>query len=156
MNFSEVNEITLKLLENFFISEQRHENLLNILYKYSNELSFYEDLSRTIITNSRNILIKLLFNKKYVNDLEQCIKNCLFCLDNNYLLNTNRTIFIEVMKEFIQTEKTENTVEIFKLFNENISNFGNLIYYLGGKYSMINILMTHLLFMKKLFIFFTE
>ena len=156
MNFSEVNEITLKLLENFFISEQRHENLLNILYRYSNELSFYEDLSRTIITNSRNILIKLLFNKKYVNDLEQCIKNCLFCLDNNYLLNTNRTIFIEIMKEFIQTEKTENTVEIFKLFNENISNFGNLIYYLDGKYSMINVLMTHLLFMKKLFIFFTE
>ena len=156
MNYSEVNEITLKLLENFFISEQRHENLLNILYKYSNELSFYEDLSKTIITNSRNILIKLLFNKKYINDLHQCIKNCLFCLDNNYLLNTNRTIFIEIMKEFIQNEKTDNTTEIFKLFNENIKNFGNLILFLDQKYSMLNILMTHLLFMKKLFIFFTE
>ena len=156
MNLSEVNEITLKLLENFFISEQRHENLLNILYKYSNELSFYEDLSRTIITNSRNILIKLLFNKKYINDLHQCIKNCLFCLDNNYLLNTNRTIFIEIMKEFIHNERSENTIEIFKLFNENIKNFGNLILFLDGKYSMLNILMTHILFMKKLFIFFTE
>ena len=156
MNLSEVNEITLKLLENFFISEQRHDNLLNILYKYSNELSFYEDLSRTIITNSRNILIKLLFNKKYINDLHQCIKNCLFCLDNNYLLNTNRTIFIEIIKEFIQTQKNDNTIEIFKLLNENIKNIGNLILFLDEKYSMLNILMTHLLFMKKLFIFFTK
>ena len=65
MNFSEINEITLKLLENFFKSNQRHEKLLNILYKLSNELSYYEGLSSTIINKSRKILINLLFNKIY-------------------------------------------------------------------------------------------
>ena len=63
MNYNEINEVTLKLLENFFKSNQRHENLLNILYKYSNELSYYEGLSNTIINKSRKILINLLFNK---------------------------------------------------------------------------------------------
>ena len=156
MNYNEVNEITLKLLENFFISQQRHENLLNILYKYSNELSFYEGLSSTIINKSRNILIKLLFNKNYVNDLHQCIKNCLFSLDNNYLLNTNRTIFIEIMNEFIRTDKTENTIEVYKLIDGRIQNFGKLIKFLDEKYSMFDILMNNLLFMKKIFVFFSE
>ena len=156
MNYNEVNDITFKLLENFFISEQRNENLLNILYKYSNELSYYEGLSSTIINKSRNTLLKLLFNKKYVNDLHQCLKNCLFCLDNNYLLNTHRTIFIEIMNQFINNNKNDNIIEIFQLFNENIHNFSNFISFMDLKYSMYNILINNLLFMKKIFIFFTE
>ena len=49
-------------------------------------------------------------------------------LANTTIADCEKKNFIEITKEFIQTEKTENTVEIFKLFNENINNFGNLIY----------------------------
>ena len=156
MNYNEINEVTLKLLENFFKSNQRHENLLNILYKYSNELSYYEGLSNTIINKSRKILINLLFNKMYSDDLHQCIKNCLFCLDNNYLLNTHRTIFSEIMKVFILKEKAENTKDIFKLIDMNINDFQMLVIYLEQKYSMERILMNHFLFMKKFFIFLVD
>ena len=156
LKFNEVNETSLKLLENFFISEQRHENLLNILYKYSNELSYYEGLSSNIIIRSRNILVKLLFNKKYIDDLCLCIKNCLFCIDNNYLLNTNRNILIEIMNEFIINVNNNKFLEVFKLIDEKIENFGSLIIFLNKKYSMLYILMNNLLLMKKLFIFFTE
>ena len=156
MNYNEINEVTLKLLENFFKSNQRHEKLLNILYKYSNELSYYEGLSNTIINKSRKILINLLFNKMYSDDLHQCIKNCLFCLDNNYLLNTHRTIFSEIMKDFIIKEKSENTKDIFKLIDMNINDFQMLVIYLEQKYSMERILMNHFLFMKKFFIFLVD
>ena len=156
MNLNEVNEITLKLLENFFLSKHRHENLLNILFRYSNELSFYEGLSVKIIDKSIEILVKLLFNKNYIVDLIQCIKNCLFNLDNNYLLNTNTNILIDIMYKFIENEKTGNNNEIFKTINDNIENFGILISYLDEKYSMLSIFMNNLLFFKKLFIFFLE
>ena len=156
MNYNEINEITLKLLENFFKSNQRHENLLNIIYNYSNELNYYKGLSSSIINKSRKILISLLFNKIYANDLHQCIKNCLFCLDNNYLLNTQLTIFIEIIKEFIFKEKAENTKAIFKLINENVDSFQMLVIFLDQKYSMGRILMNNLFFMKKFFIFLIE
>ena len=156
MNYNEVNEVTLKLLENFFLSEHRHQNLLNILFKYSNELSFYEGLSSNIIIKNRNILKKLLFNKKYSIDLIQCINYCLFCLDNYYLLNTNRTIFFEIMEEFIASERNSNTIDLFKLINENIQNFKHLVSYLDEKYSIFWILMNNLLYMKKFLIFLSE
>ena len=155
-DLNEVNEVTLKLLENFFKSEHRHPDLLNILFKYSNELMFYEGLSGNIIDKSRTILKKLFFNKKYVNDMIQCIKNSLFCLDNNYLLNTSRNILFDIMNEFIHTEKNGQTIEILKSINENISNFGLLLSYLDEKYSLFIILMNYLLFIKKFFFFFTE
>ena len=156
MNYAEINETTLKLLENFFKSEQRHENLLNILYKYSNELSYYEGLSNTIINKSRKILLKLLFNQIYANDLHQYIKNCLFCLDNNYLLNTHRTILAEILKEFMFKEKAKNTMDIFKVINEKVNSFQMLILFLDEKYSMERILMNHLFFMKKFFVFLVD
>ena len=156
IDLKEVNEVTLKLLENFFLSEHRHEKLLNILFKYSNELSFYEGLSSNIINKSRSILIKLLFNKKYADDLIKCFKNSIFCLNNNYLLNTNGQIFLDIMNEFIKSEKVGNTIQIFKKINENIENFGILISYLDEKYSIFSILMNVLLFFKKLFMFFSQ
>ena len=155
MNYNDINETTLKLLENFFKSNQRHESLLNILYKYSNELSYYEGLSNTIINKSRKILISLLFNQIYSNDLHQCIKNCLFNIDNNYLLNTNRTIFSEIMKEFI-LKKATNDKTIFKLIDEKVDDFQMLVLFFDEKYSMENILMNNLLFMKKFFVFLVE
>ena len=155
MNYNDINETTLKLLENFFKSNQRHESLLNILYNYSNELNYYEGLSNSIINKSRKILISLLFNQIYSNDLHQCIKNCLFSLDNNYLLNTNRTIFSEIMKEFI-LKKATNDKTIFKLIDEKVDDFQMLVLFLDEKYSMERILMNHLLFMKKFFVFLVE
>ena len=156
LNYNEINEVTLKLLENFFLSNQRHENLLNILYNYSNELNYYKGLSSTIINKSRNILISLLFNQIYSNDLHQCIKNCLFCLDNNYLLNTHRTILGEIITQFITKEKSDNTKVIFKLIDENVNNFQMLVLFLDQKYSMERIFMNNLFFIKKFFIFLIE
>ena len=156
ISVKDANETHLKLLENFFLSEHRHENLLNILYKYSNELGLCEGLSINIIKKSRNILIKLLFNQRYSSDLIQCIKNCLFCLDNNYLLYTYRQIFFEIMNEIIQVEKSGKKIEFFKLMNENIENFGLFVSYLDEKYSMYSILMNNLLFIKRFFIFFVD
>ena len=135
MNLNEVNEITLKLLENFFVGQKRHENLLNILFKYSNELSYYEGLSNTIINKSRDILVKLLFNKIYSNDLHQCIKNCLFCIDNNYLIDTNLTIFIQIINR-LSNENSDNNSRIYNSLNNSIENY---IYNLDVKYSLYTI-----------------
>ena len=152
----EVNDVTMKLLENFFISDNRNENLLNILFKYSNELSFYEGLSENIINKSRNILVKILFNKEYKYDLFHFMKNCLFCLHNNYLINTHRNILVEIINEFNKNEKDENTLEIFKLINESISNFQNLIKFLDEKYMFFSLFMENLFFIKKFLIFLIE
>jgi hypothetical protein len=156
MNLNEVNEVTLKLLENFFLSEHRHQNLLEILFKYSNELSFYKGLSSNIIDRSRNILIKLLFNKKYSIDLIQCINNCLFGLDNYYLLNTNKDIFIKIMNEFSKSDNMQNNIEIFKIINENNDNFGIFVSYMDEQYSIFWILLRHIFYVKKILLFFSE
>ena len=152
----EVNDTTMKLLENFFVSDNRNENLLNILFKYSNELSFNEGLSENIINKSRNILVKILFNKEYKNDLFHFMKNCLFGLSNNYLINTHRNILIEIINEFNKNEKDENTLEIFKLIDGSISNFQNLIKFLDEKFLFFNLLMENLFFVKKFLIFLAE
>ena len=152
----EVNDTTMKLLENFFVSDNRNENLLNILFKYSNELSFNEGLSENIINKSRNILVKILFNKEYKNDLFHFMKNCLFGLSNNYLINTHRNILIEIINEFNKNEKDENTLEIFKLIDGSISNFQNLIKFLDEKFLFFTLLMENLFFVKKFLIFLVE
>ena len=152
----DVNEVNLKLFENFFTSENRYEKLLNILFKYSNEFSFYEGLSTNIINKSRNILVKLLFNKEYKKDLIHFMKNCLFCLSNNYLMNTHRNILIDIINEFNKNEKEENVLEIFKLINGAITSFKDLIIYLDEKYSFFSVLMGNLFFIKKFMIFLLE
>ena len=65
MNLSDVNEVTLKLLENFFNSKEKNESLYKILYKFSDELTLNEGLNKNIIIKSRTILVKLLFNQIY-------------------------------------------------------------------------------------------
>ena len=89
MNLSEVNEVTLKLLENFFNSNEKNEKLYNILYKLSDELTLNEGLSKNIILKSRTILVKLLFNQNYTKDLINIIKKCIFNIGKNYLVNTS-------------------------------------------------------------------
>ena len=152
----EVNEVILKLFENFFLSENRYEMLLKILFKYSNELSFYEGLSINIINKSRNLLVKLLFNMKYKDDLIHCIKNCIFCLNNNYLLNTNMNLLIDIINEFNKNEKDENVIVLLKYINEKVNDFNSFISILDDKYSFFSVFMENLYFLKKFFVFLIE
>ena len=78
MPFKEVNDTTLKLLENFFKGNIRRELLLNILFKFSNQLSYEQGLDKNIIFKSRSILIRLLKNSNYSQDLFNYIKKCIF------------------------------------------------------------------------------
>ena len=153
---NEVNDVTLKLLENFFVSENRYETLLKILFKYSNELSFYEGLSVNLINKSRNILVKLLFNKNYKDDLYHCLKNCIFSLTNNYLINTNRNIFVDIINEFNKNEKEENVIEIFKYIHENVNDFKSFLTFFDEKFSFFSIFIKNLFFVKKFLIFLLE
>jgi len=152
----EVNEVTLKLFENFYLSDNRYEILLKILFKYSNELSFYEGLSANIINKSRSILVKLLFNLEYKDDLVHCIKNCIFCLNNNYLVNTHRNIFIDIINEFNKNEKDENVLEIFKYIDAKVNDFKSLISFLDEKLSFFSVFLKNLYFIKKFWIFLFE
>ena len=152
--FKEVNSLTLKLLENFFLSKERNETLLKILFQYSNELNYYKGLSCDIIKESRKILMSLLFNKNYHLVLVECFKNCLFCLDNNYMLNLSRFIFFEIINEFSHCDQKPSLVQIIKLLDDKINNFQNLVQFLDEKYSFYSIIMNNLLFYKKIFFFF--
>ena len=59
MKFKEVNDTTLKSLENFFKGDIRIELLLNILFKFSNELSYEQGLDKNIIFKSRSIEVTI-------------------------------------------------------------------------------------------------
>ena len=152
----EVNDVTLKLFENFFLSDYRYEIILKILFKYSNELNFYEGLSANIINKSRSILVKLLFNLKYKDDLIHCIKNCIFCLSNNYLVNTHRSILIDIINEFNKDEKEEYVMEIFKYIDPKVNDFKSLISFLDEKFSFFAVFLKNLYFIKNLWIFLME
>ena len=156
MPLKEVNDVILKLFENFFISENRYETLLKILFKYSNEFSFYEGLPSNIINKSRSILIKLLFNINYKDDLLHCLKNCIFCLCNNYLINTNRNILVDIINEFNKNEKEEDVLEIFKFIHENVNDFKGLLSFLNEKFSFFLVFVKNLYFIKKFWIFLLE
>ena len=154
MNYNEVNEITLKLLENFYFSKEKHEALLHILFKYSNELCSKYGLSYTFIDKSRNILVKLLTNPLYKEDFFKCIKSCLFCMDNNYLLNTHLTILNKIINELSEIKKKNENQN--NIANETIRNISIMIFSLNEQLSMYNILINHLIKMKRFFIFLVE
>ena len=156
MNYNEVNEITLKLLENFYFSKEKHETLLHILFKYSNELCSKYGLSYAFIDKSRNILVKLLTNPLYKEDFIKCIKNCLFCLDNNYLLSTHLTILNKIMNELSEIKKKNQNQNQNNIANETIMSISAMILSLNDQLSMYNILINHLMKIKQFFIFLAE
>ena len=96
MQFKEVNDTTLKLLENFFKGKIRLELLLNILFKFSNELSYEQGLDKNIIHKSRAILMRLLMNKNYLKDLFEYIKKGLFYIHKFYLPDTYLSVFQQI------------------------------------------------------------
>ena len=93
---------------------------------------------------------------KYKDDLIHCIKNCIFCLNNNYLLNTNMNFLIDIINEFNKNEKDENVIVLLKYINEKVNDFNSFISFLDEKYSFFLVLMQNLYFLKKFFVFLIE
>ena len=154
MNFKEVNETTLKLLENFFVSNQRSELLLNILFKFSNELSYEKGLEKNIIFKSREILVKLLFNKNYIEDLIKYIKICLFYIKNFYLVNTYSSTLSRILDEFDNIKNEHQKLkDIYNKLDKNIQDFGMMITYLDEKYKIFPKFLNYLLKIIKIYKF---
>ena len=156
MNLSEVNEVTLKLLENFFNSNEKNEKLYNILYKLSDELSLNEGLSKNIIIKSRSILVKLLFNQNYTKNLITIIKKCIFNIGKNYLVNTSLSLLKLILEEFDKKEGAPDIKKIFTEINPNIHNMELLIKYLEKKGDLFSVLFANMLDNSKLIQFLLE
>ena len=145
MNLSEVNEVTLKLLENFFNSKEKNEKLYKILFKFSDELTLNDGLSKSIILKSRNILVKLLFNQIYIKDLINTIKKCIFNIGKNYLVNTSLSILKLIIDEFHRNENSQGVRIIFSEINPNIFSLDLLIKFLEKKGNLFSVLFTNIL-----------
>ena len=156
MNLSEVNEITLKLLENFFNSKEKNDKLYKILYKFSDELTMNEGLNKNIIIKSRSILVKLLFNQIYTKDLINIIKKCIFNIGKNYLVNTSLSMLKLIFEHFHSNENSQEVRIIFSEINPNIHNFELLIKYLEKKGNLFSVLFTSILDNAHLILFLLE
>ena len=152
MQFKEVNDITLKLLENFFHGNIRHELLLNILFKFSNELSYVQGLDRNIIHKSRVILVRLLMNKNYIQDLFKYIKRSIFHIHKFYLFDTYYITLNQIL-DFLANPKNQEIYNNFA-FESKLQNFNMLINYLDDKFKLFPILMNHIIKIIKLFAYF--
>ena len=152
MPFKEVNDITLKLLENFFKGDIRRELLLNILFKFSNELSYEQGLDKNIIFKSRSILIRLLMNKNYAQDLCKYIKRCIFHVHKFYLVDTYFSTLSQILDD-LSDSQNESLFNYFK-FEANIKNYNMLIPFLDEKYKLFPIHMNYLIKIIQLFVFF--
>ena len=132
MDYKHVNETTLKLLENFFLVNEKRELLLDILLKFSNELSSEKGLEKNIINKSREILVKLFFNKKYIDDLIKYMKNSIFYIKKFYLVNTFLTTLSQILDKFDKKNNPNSNVnlrEIYIKFDNKIEDFGLMISY---------------------------
>ena len=156
MNLSEVNEITLKLLENFFNSNEKNEKLYNILYKLSDELILNEGLAKNIIIKSRSILVKLLFNQNYTKELINIIKRSIFNIGKNYLVNTSLSLLNLILEEFSKNQGSSEIKKIFMEINPNIHNIELLIQYLEKKGDLFSVLFVNILDNAKLIQFLLE
>ena len=154
MQFKEVNDTTLKLLENFFKGKIRLELLLNILFKFSNELSYEQGLDKNIIFKSRCILIRLLKNSNYSQDLFNYIKKCIFHIHKFYLIDTYFSTLTQILDDLSHPEN-ESLYNNFK-FEIEIKNFHMLISFLDEKYKLFPIHMNYLIKIIQLFAFFTK
>ena len=152
MPFKEVNDITLKLLENFFHGNLRHELLLKILFKFSNELSFEQGLDKDIIYKSRQILVKLLMNENYFQDLFIHIKRSIFHLHKFYLFDTYFSLLLQIL-DYLSHPNNQKIYNNLK-FDIEIKNFNMLISYLDEKFKLFPVLMNLMIKVIKLFNFF--
>ena len=155
MNYKEVNETTLKLLENFCKGNERRELLLNILFKFSNELSYEKGLNRNIINKSREILVKLLFNYNYKDDLIKYIKLCISNINEFYLVYTYSKSLSDIFDQFDHL-KANDLRHIYKHFDNKIEDFSMMISYLDDNCKMFPIYMNYLVNIIKMFKFFYQ
>ena len=153
MNYKEVNETTLKLLENFCKGNERRELLLNILYKFSNELSYEKGLKKNIIIKSREILVKLLFNNNYKDDLIKYIKLCISYINEFYLVNTYSSSLSDIFDHF-DILKGKDLKYIYKSLDNKIEDLGMMISYLDDNCKLFPIYMNYLVNVIKMFKFF--
>ena len=154
INYKDVKETTLKLLENFSVGNERRELLLNILFKFSDESSFEKGLEKNIIIKSREILVKLLFNKNYIDDLVKYIKQCVIYINNFYLVNTYSSNLMQILDEFERIKNTPIAREIYKKFDKKITNSEIMIYYLDENFKIFPVYINLLINIIKLFKFF--
>ena len=156
MNYKNVNETTLKLLENFFYGNERRQILLDILFKFSNELSYEQGLDKNIIIKSRTILVKLLFNINYCEDMINYIKKCIFNIQNFYLVNTYSSTLTQIFDEFerIKNSPKNNPRDIYKKIDNKIEDFGMMISYLDKNFKLFPVYMNYLLNVIKMFKYF--
>ena len=152
MPFKEVNDITLKLLENFFHGNSRHELLLNILFKFSNELSHLQGLDIDIILKSRAILVRLFMNENYFQDLFKHIKRSIFHLHKFYLFDTYFSLLSQIL-DYLANPNHQNIYNKLK-FDVEIKNFNKLISYLDEKFKLFPVFMNLIIKVIKLFNFF--
>ena len=156
MDYKNVNETTLKLLENFFFVNEKRELLLDILFKFSNESACEKGLEKNIINKSREILVKLFFNKKYIDDLINYMKNCIFYIKKFYLVNTYLTTLSQIFEEFDKMKNNNSNVilkEIFNKLDKNIEDFGLMISYFDNNYKLFPILFNCLIKIIKVYKF---
>ena len=154
MPFKEVNDTTLKLLENFFKGNIRRELLLNILFKFSNQLSYEQGLDKNIIFKSRSILIRLLKNSNYSQDLFNYIKKCIFHIHKFYLVDTHFSTLTQILDDLSQPD-SESLYNNFN-FESEIKNFHMLISFLDEKYKLFPIHINYLIKIIQLFAFFMK
>ena len=154
MPFNKVNEITLKLFENFFKGNTRRELVLNILLKFSNELKYEQGLNKNIILKSRDILVKLLMSDNYSLDLVNFIKKSIFYVHKFYLVDTYSSI-LQLILEKLPAENNNNNY-IYMNFGVEIKTFKELINFLDEKYKLFPIYMNYLKKIIQLFKFFYE
>ena len=152
MPFKEVNDNTLKLLANFFHGNLRHELLLKILFKFSNELSYEQGLDKDIIHSSRQILVRLLMNENYFQDLFMHIKRSIFHLHKFYLFDTYFSLLSQIL-DYLANPNNQNIYNNLK-FDIEIKNFNMLISYLDAKFKLFPVLMNLMIKVIKLFNFF--
>ena len=156
MNYKDVSETTLKLLENFFNGNERRELLIIILFNFSNELSYEQGLGKNIILRSREILVRLLFNKHYHNDLIMYIKSCISYINKFFLFDTYSSTLTRIFDEFDNFQKNQKNEarEIYKKIDSKIETFGMMISYLDENYKLFPIYINSLISVIKLFKFF--
>ena len=152
MNYKDINDNTLKILENFSKINVRNENLLNILFKFSIENSYYEGLSSNIILKSRNILCNFLLKEEYINDLVKFIKKCIYMIGCNNNVNT----YLYLLRNLLELIKNYKKKEIYQAFNTDINDYNSLLKYLDNKYTLISIILFSLISIKKEILFFVS
>ena len=152
MNYKDINDNTLKILENFNFVNIRNENLLRILFKFSNENSYYNGLAINIILKCRYLLCNILLKDEYRNDLVKFVKKCIFGIGCNNIVNT----YLFLLNELLNKIKNNDKKEIYQSFHESIEDYNGLIKYLDTKLTLTSTILYSLIDIKKEILFFSS